>query len=221
MTDKSKARGKATTTTPIARPTDDGRVCHAFLQAKAAHRTHLVAEEHGEVSVPARSARLNSTETGIDDLAELRDHRVESDEDDPFGHGALWDEPQIAPTGVCGLAALDGEFARVVANVVVGIGSEEPLRVAVSEATPSLAAMEDEDGVLLGAHVTHVPREPCMWCGAASVEDMRRFAWASGCKKRASALHWACTLPGFSGFGAADILFQVRSSPRTLAAVSN
>ena len=155
--------------TPIAR-LDDGRLSCAYLQTKAAHRVHFETEEQRTVLLPVGNARkYESTEPGIYDLISLQDHNVGTDEEDPFGHGALLDETQAAPTGACGHAALEGGLAQSVATVAVDAGNGPGMhhQEAVSVATPSsLAPREVADDVLPGAHTTHVLTRTAhvVWC---------------------------------------------------------
>ena len=98
-----------------------------------------------------------------------------SDDEDPFGHGGLLDDPQPLPRGVGGNATPRGE-ARLDERVseVTGpeVASNEP-----STVLPSVLAGHEAAAALLSAHVSHVLTRALhiVWCRVCGRHAAIRF----------------------------------------------
>ena len=147
----------------MARPVDDGRISRAFLQSKAARQVCDGRDDTADGPV-ARSSALDSPVVLVGSVNQAGACVFLSDDEDPFGHGGLLDEPQPLPRGVGGNATPRGE-ARLDERVseVTGpeVVSNEP-----STVLPSVPAGQEAAAALLGAHESHVLTRTAhvVWC---------------------------------------------------------
>ena len=162
MADRCRSRGRETAVSPMARPVDDGRISRAFLQSKAAHQLCDVGGATTEALV-SHSGALERMAALVGSDQPPGRCRSLSDEEDPFGHGGLLDEPQPMPRGMGGNAIPRGEARsdESVDDLIV------PVSVSIEQDIGHLSGPAVEaPAALFGAHDTHVLTRTAhvVWC---------------------------------------------------------
>ena len=163
MADQCRSRGRETAVTPRAQPVGDGRISRAFLQSRAARQVCDALDATADELVE-RSGAMNTPATLAGWVRTAGEATIPSDDEDPFGHGGLLDEPQPMPRGVSGNATPRGEapLSESVGEVTV----PEEASYDRSTALPSGPVGQEAAAALLGAHESHVLTRTAhvVWC---------------------------------------------------------